>query len=112
MMTLLHQETPLSNTIHDIDIEALEALIQRLNDAKQYNLTLSAEDIELLLTALATLSILQDNLSNNDVTIHKRRKLLGRVVASEKLSPLLNKKPKPTSRKPKKKHHRDTRSPG
>ncbi len=108
MMTPLHQETPLSNTIHDIDIEALEALIQRLNDAKQYNLTLSAEDIERLLSALATLSILQDNLSNNDVTIHKRRKLLGMVVASEKLSTLLNKKPKPASRKPKKKNTTET----
>lgn len=98
----------MSNTIHDIDIEALEALIQRLNDAKQYNLTLSAEDIELLLTALATLSILQDNLSNNDVTIHKLRKLLGMVVASEKLSTLLNKKPKPISRKPKKRNTTET----
>ncbi len=60
MMTPLHQEIALSNMIHDIDIEALEALIQRLNDAKQYNLTLSAEDIERLLTALATLSIWAD----------------------------------------------------
>ncbi len=87
-MTPLHQETPLSNTIHDMDIEALDALIQRLNDAKEYNLTLSAEDIELLLTALATLSILQENILNNDVTIHQLRKRLGRVVASEKLSTL------------------------
>ncbi len=107
-MTPLHQETPLSNTIHDIDIEALEALIQRLNDAKEYNLTLSAEDIELLLTALATLSILQENISNNDVTIHKLRKLLGMVVASEKLSALLHKKPTSPSRKPRKKKTTET----
>ncbi len=108
MMTPFNPETPLSNTIHDIDVEALEALIQRLNDAKEYNLTLSAEDIEMLLAALATLSILQDNISNHDVTIHKLRKLLGLVVASEKLTTLLNKNSKPTSRKPKNKNTSET----
>lgn len=100
----INQERPLSATIHDIDLEALEALIQRLNDAKDYNLTLSAEDIQLLLLALATLSTLQENIANHGVTIHKLRKLLGIVVSSEHLSTLLNQSRPPKSGKSNKKN--------
>jgi len=87
-------------TIHDIDITALDALIERLNEAKEYNLTLSAEDIQLLLTALATLITLQDRLSSHDITLHKLRKLLGIVTASETLSSLLKGKSSSSSKKP------------
>jgi hypothetical protein len=79
----------MSDVIHEIDVEALDALIERLNEAKQYDLTLSPEDIQLLLTALATLTTLQARLSDKGVTIHKLRKLLGMVAASEQLSALL-----------------------
>jgi len=109
-MTPINPEIPLPS-IHEIDIEALDALIQRLNDAKDYNLTLSAEDIQLLLAALATLSILQTDLSSHDVTIHKLRKLLGIVVASETLSTLLNKKQTSTSKKPKSRKKNNTEKP-
>jgi len=91
------------NRYQDIDVAALEGLIERLNDAKDYNLTLSAEDIQLLLMALSTLSTLQDRLSSNDVTVHKLRKLLGIVTASETLSSLLKGKSKPSPKKPRNK---------
>ena len=97
----------MSKTIQEIDVDALDALIKRLQEAQEYNLTLSAEDIQLLLTALSTLSTLQNSLSDKDVTVQKLRKLLGMVSASEKLSSLLNKpaakkasRPKPKKNKP------------
>ena len=110
--------------IEEIDGNALDALIERLNEAKKYELTLSAEDIELLLSALATLATLQDRLTSNDVTIHKLRKLLGMVSSSEKLSALLKQpaKSKPKRKKPAKPaarvkpevvhHHHETLSKG
>ena len=82
----------MSNTVHEIDMAALDALIDRLHEAKQFDLVLSAEDIQLLLSALATLSMMQTRLSANDITIHKMRKLMGIVAASESLSALLGEK--------------------
>ena len=79
----------MSTTVHEIDNAALDALIARLHEAKAFDLTLSAEDIQLLLSALATLSMMQNRLSANDITLHKMRKLLGIVAASESLSALL-----------------------
>ena len=79
----------LSTTVHEIDIDALDALIARLNEAKEFNFTLNKEDIELLLCALATLSTLQSSLASNDITLHKMRKLLGIVASSEKLAKLI-----------------------
>lgn len=79
----------MSDVIQEIDIEALDALIDRLNEAKEFDLTLSAEDIQLLLSALSTLMTLQTRLSSNDITIHKLRKLVGIVAASEHLGALL-----------------------
>jgi len=79
----------LSTPVQDIDVVALDALIERLHEAQEFNLTLSADDIQLLLSALATLSMMQNHLSANDITLHKMRKLLGIVTASESLSTLL-----------------------
>jgi len=79
----------LSKTIHDLDVDQLDALIARLNEAKEFSLTLKKEDIDLLLRAIATLFTLQASLASNDITIHKLRKLLGIVVSSEDLSNLL-----------------------
>ena len=76
-------------TIEDIDIQALDALIERLQQAKTYELTLKPADIELLITALLTLSHLQDKLSDQDITVHKLRKLAGIISSSERLKDLL-----------------------
>lgn len=100
----------MSNEVHEIDIAALDALINRLHEAKAFDLILSAEDIQLLLSALATLSVLQSRLSANDVTIHKLRKLLGIVASSENLSSLLGGKQASDAGKPgknKKKKNKD-----
>ena len=75
--------------VQDIDIEALDALIERLQEAKDFQLTLDAADIELLITALRTLGHLQNQLSSHDITLHKLRKLLGIVASSEKLKHLV-----------------------
>lgn len=80
----------MADRVREIDVEALDALIHRLHEAKTYELVLSAADIELLVSALATLTFLQTRLSDNDVTIHKLRKLLGMINASEKLSALMD----------------------
>jgi len=92
----------LANPIQEIDVKAFDALIARLNEAQDYNLTLSADDIALLLMALSTLATLQDRLSSHDVTVHKLRKLLGMVSASETLSTLLKGKSTSSSKPPRK----------
>jgi len=74
----------------DIDGKALEGLIQRVTEAREYGLALSPEDNQLLLDALLTLTHVQESLSSKDITLHKLRKLLGMVRSSEKLSDLLN----------------------
>jgi len=77
------------STVQDIDIDALDALIARLQQAKDYQLTLEPADIKLLISALITLSHLQHKLSDQDITLHKLRKLVGIVRSSEKLKDLL-----------------------
>ena len=95
--------------ISTLTTEELDALIARLQEAIDFNLVLSGDDIRLLLNALLTLASMQERLSDKNVTLHKLRKLLGMVQASEKLSDLLDKdkanNPRKTTRKrkPKKK---------
>ncbi len=66
-----------SKPFTDSDGKALEALIERVIEAKENNLALSPEDYQLLLDALVTLVTTQTRLANHDVTVHKLRKLLG-----------------------------------
>jgi len=80
-----------SKPFTDIDGKALEALIERVNEAKENNLALSSEDYQLLLDALLTLATTQTRLANHDVTVHKLRKLLGIEKSPEKLSAVLKK---------------------
>ncbi|WP_250158999.1 hypothetical protein [Vibrio alginolyticus] len=44
----------------DIDSEELDGLIQRVQEAKEHDLALSAEDFHILLKALKTLAALQE----------------------------------------------------
>jgi hypothetical protein len=80
-----------SKLFTDIDGKALEALIERVSEAKENNLALSPEDYQLLLDALVTLATTQNRLANHDVTVHKLRKLLGIEKSSEKLGSVLKK---------------------
>jgi hypothetical protein len=95
----------------DIDSEELDGLIQRVQEAKEHDLALSAEDCQILLKALKTLAALQERLSDNDITLHKLRKLVGMVRSSETMDTLLGqkskknknrgqKRPKPKNTKP------------
>ncbi len=84
-----NKEPRVSAKVQDIDIEALDALIQRLEQAKEHQLTLDPADIALLIAALQTLAHVQTTLSNKDITLYKLRKLLGIVASSEQLNKLL-----------------------
>lgn len=81
----------MSKPFTDIDGQALEALIERVSEAKENNLALSPEDYQLLLDALVTLATTQTRLANHDITVHKLRKLLGIEKSSEKLGSVLKK---------------------
>lgn len=96
----------MSKPFTDIDGKALEALIERVSEAKENNLALSPEDYQLLLDALVTLATTQNRLANHDVTVHKLRKLLGIEKSSEKLGSVL-KKAKASSNKKHKKRKND-----
>jgi hypothetical protein len=56
-----------------------------VQQAAEHGLALSSEDLQLLLQALLMLTQLQARMSDQDITLHKLRKLAGIVNASEKL---------------------------
>lgn len=74
----------MSQTVNDITANSLEELVERITEAREYNFTLSAEDNQLILDALSTLSILQEKMADKDITLHKLKKLLGMIKSSEK----------------------------
>lgn len=61
----------MSQTVNDITANSLEELVERITEAREYNFTLSAEDNQLILDALSTLSILQEKMADKDITLHK-----------------------------------------
>lgn len=94
----------MSPSFTDISPEELDALMERVTQAREHQLTLSPEDCDLLLSALMTLAGMQEKLSDNDITINKLRKLVGMVQSSETLKSAITRKPKSTAKpnKPKK----------
>ena len=64
-------------------------LISRVQSALDDELALSKTDLQLIVSALGSLLHLQDQIGNDKVTLHKLRKLLGLVNASEKLQGLM-----------------------
>ena len=73
----------------DISVEELDGLIERIEQAREHSLALSGDDYALLLNAVLTLANMQEQLSRNDLTIHKLKKLMGVVRSSEKLRGLV-----------------------
>jgi len=69
--------------LQEIDHKELAALIERVEYAIEHELSLSMEDLKLLLCAITTLCTLQEKIEQNDVTLYKLRKLLGMVRQSE-----------------------------
>ena len=85
----------------------LDALIERVEEAIAHQLSLSVEDLQLLLGALKSLAHMQERLADNSITLQKLRKLAGIVHSSEKFSRLSGrssgdkKPPKKSPKKPK-----------
>ena len=100
----------MSKPFNDIDGKSLEELINRIVEAKENNLALSAEDYQLLLDALLTLTTTQSHIADHGVTIHKLRKLLGIEKSSEKQSDICDapKSSKKTTKKKNTKSKKDT----
>lgn len=74
--------------IIELPANELDQLISRVEQAKQAQLCLSAQDCDLLLSAVMTLATMQERLSHSDLTIAKLKKLLGIVRSSEKMKDL------------------------
>ena len=87
----LAPEKPATQTatpVRDLDEAQLDALMQRISEAKEHNLALSGDDYDVLMNAILTLANMQERLSHNDLTVAKMKKLLGMVNSSEKLDKL------------------------
>jgi transposase len=93
----------MSQSFTDISVEQLDALMERVAQAKAHQLTLSPEDCDLLLSALVTLAGMQEKLSDSDITIGKLRKLVGMVQSSETLTSAVTRKPARTGKQNKRK---------
>ena len=72
-----------SPEITDIDLHELTKLIERVEQAIKHDLALSVSDMKLLLCAITTLCTLQTKMEQDDITLHKLRKLLGMIKQSE-----------------------------
>jgi len=81
----------MKNNTTDINHAELDALIKRVEQAKEHQLTLSSEDCQLLIDTLLTLATLQEQMACSDITINKLRKLSGIVSSSERLKSNLSK---------------------
>lgn len=94
--------------VNEINRTELAELMARVEHAIEHDLALSIDDLKLLLNAITTLCTLQSKIEQDDITLHKLRKLLGMIKQSEKRRGKKsggkgNKKTsnKPRSRKPK-----------
>lgn len=78
-----------STAFVDLSESELDALLDRIEQAKNHGMALSAGDYELLTGAVMMLANMQERLESNDLSVHKLRKLLGMVRSSEKLRDVL-----------------------
>jgi len=100
------------NQFREITDAELDALIERINEAIAHNLSLSLEDLRLLLDALVMLAHLQERMADHDITLQKLRKLAGIVKSSEQLKDVVPEAAQsPSSRRRKKKPAANTQSP-
>jgi transposase len=70
--------------IKEISDKELDGLLKRLEEAISNDLSLTKEDMKLLLEILVSFAHLSEQLSDNDITLHKLKKLAGIVSSSEK----------------------------
>ena len=99
----------MSEPVVELSQAELDGLIERVQQAAEHGLALSADDLQLLLKVLLSFAYLHERLAEHDITLTKLRKLAGIVSASEKLKHLVpaseqkktSTRPKPkTPRKP------------
>ena len=83
------EPTGCTTSFVDLSERDLDALLERIEQAKTHELALSAGDYELLMGAVMMLANMQERLENNDLRVLKLRKLLGMVRSSEKLRDLM-----------------------
>lgn len=69
----------------DLSEHQLDQLMGRIAEAREHGMALSADDYDLLRSAVLTLATVQERISHKDLTIVKLQKLLGMVNSSEKL---------------------------
>jgi transposase len=69
----------------DLSEQQLDELMARIAEAREHGMALSADDYDLLRSAVLTLATVQERISHKDLTIVKLQKLLGMVNSSEKL---------------------------
>ena len=93
----------MTHSFTDISPDELDLLMTRVAQAKEHQLTLSPQDCDLLLSALMTLTGMQEKLRDNDITIGKLRKLVGMVQSSETLKSAVSRKPTRTGKRNKRK---------
>lgn len=79
----------MTGAVTELSPAQLDELIGRVQQAATHNLALSGEDLQWLLGALLMLADLQGRLAEQDITLHKLRKLAGLVSGSEKLKDLV-----------------------
>ena len=96
----------MSRAFTELGQAEFDALIERVEQAAAHDLALSGEDLRLLLEALLMLAQLQERMADQDITLHKLRKLAGIVRKSEKLGAVLPSadkpnRPKKTNKRPK-----------
>lgn len=99
--------------VKKIEPQEMQSLIERVERAIEHNISLDAEDLQLLLDAIHTLINVQSALENKNATLLKLKKLLGMVRSSESRkkssrrgqSDKDKKQKKPPVSKPKVKHH-------
>lgn len=88
--------------VKEINEKELDALIERIKQEKADNLALTAGDIDLILEMLLTFAHLSEQLADNDVTLHKLRKLAGLVNSSERFKNISKDKKAKPDKKPEK----------
>ena len=72
--------------VKEVDFKKINALISRVEHALEHGLSLDAEDMRLILSAIHTLLEVQTKLEEKDMTLHKLKKLLGMIKKSERRS--------------------------
>ncbi len=71
--------------IKEISEKELDALIMRMESAIENDISITKEDMKLWLEIGLSFAQLNEHLADNDITLHKLKKLAGLVSSSEKL---------------------------